>query len=138
MKKPVSIEEAPPSGFTTGGIDGGAAMPSAVFGNQEKVRIVPGVSAISAGVAEGMLLHKTSPVYPQFAKEAHMSGTVVLAANITPSGMIEGLHVISGPEVFRGPALDAVRTWRYRPYKLNNQPVEVQTTIRLIFSLDQR
>lgn len=138
MRKPSSADEAPPSGFTTGGIDGGAAMPSAVFGNQEKVRIVPGLSAISAGVAEGMLLHKTEPVYPQFAKEAHMSGTVVLAANITPGGMIEGLHVISGPEVFRGPALDAVRTWRYRPYKLNNQPVEVQTTIRLIFSLDQR
>jgi protein TonB len=46
--------------------------------------------------------------------------------------------VISGPDIFRGPAMEAVKNWRYRPYKLNNQPVEVQTTIRVIFSVDQQ
>jgi periplasmic protein TonB len=137
MKKTDPVEDAPPSSFTPGAIEAGGSVPGAVFGKQQKVNVVPAISAISAGVAEGMLLHKNPPIYPQFAKEAHMSGTVVLGASITRAGNIEGLHVISGPEIFREPALQAVRTWRYRPYKLNNQPVEVETTIKVIFS-DQR
>jgi protein TonB len=84
-----------------------------------------------------MLIHKTAPVYPEFAKAARVSGTILLIANISKTGAIEGLHVISGPAILRGPAMDAVKTWRYRPYMLDNQPVEVQTTIKVIFSLDQ-
>ena len=129
--------DAPPDSFSPNAIDNGANVPGSVFGSSSRVKIVPGVSAISAGVAEGMLVRKTEPVYPQFAKSAHVSGTVVLAGAITKSGTLAGLHVLSGPVLLRGPALDAVKNWRYRPYMLNNQPIEVQTTIRLIFSLDR-
>jgi protein TonB len=90
---------------------------------------------ISAGVAVGMLLQKTQPIYPPIAKAARVQGTVVLQATISKSGTIENLKVVSGPAMLTQAALDAVRTWRYRPYLLNNEPVEVDTTINVIFTL---
>lgn len=136
IKKPVSKEdEPPPAGFAPSSMESGSVSASA-FASHNNITVAPVVSAISAGVAAGMLIHKTEPVYPEFAKSARISGTVVMAARITKAGAIENLRVVSGPEVLRGPALDAVRTWRYRPYKLNNQPVEVDTSIKVVFSLD--
>jgi protein TonB len=82
-----------------------------------------------------MLLSKSAPAYPPIAKAARVSGTVVLQATISKSGAIENLHVISGPAMLQQAALDAVKTWRYRPYLLNNEPVEVETTVNVIFSL---
>jgi protein TonB len=137
VNKPDSGEMAPDS-FSPNSMDNGTNMPGPIFGSSGNLKIVPGVSAISAGVAEGMLIHRTDPVYPEFAKNAHVSGTVLLGGEITKTGSLAGLHVLSGPPVLRGPALDAVKNWRYRPYMLNNQPVEVQTTIKVIFSLDRR
>ena len=90
---------------------------------------------ISAGVATGMLIQKTMPVYPPIAKAARVQGTVVLQATISKLGTIQNLQVISGPAMLQQAALDAVRTWRYRPYLLNNEPVEVETTINVIFTL---
>jgi periplasmic protein TonB len=60
---------------------------------------------------------------------------VVIQATISKSGTIENLKVISGPAMLQQSALDAVRSWRYRPYLLNNDPVEVETTINVIFTL---
>ena len=90
---------------------------------------------ISGGVAAGMLLQKTQPVYPPIAKAARVQGTVVLQAKISKTGSIEDLHVISGPAMLQQAALDAVKSWRYRPYLLNNDPVEVETTVNVIFTL---
>ena len=90
---------------------------------------------ISAGVAVGMLLQKTQPVYPPIAKAARVSGTVVLQATISKTGTIENLRVVSGPAMLQQAAMDAVKTWRYRPYLLNNEPVEVETTVNVIFTL---
>jgi protein TonB len=67
----------------------------------------------------------------------HAQGTVILAATISKSGNIENLHVVSGPAVLQQAALDAVSTWRYRPYLLDGQPVEVETTVEVIFRLGQ-
>jgi protein TonB len=96
---------------------------------------VPKKVNISAGVAVGMLIQKTQPVYPPIAKAARVSGTVVLQATISKSGMIEGLRVVSGPAMLQQAAMDAVKTWRYKPYLLNNEPVEVETTVNVIFTL---
>jgi protein TonB len=82
-----------------------------------------------------MLLQKTMPVYPPIAKAARVSGTVVLQATISKQGTIENLHVISGPAMLQQSAMDAVRQWRYKPYLLNGEPVEVETTVNVIFSL---
>jgi len=105
-------------------------------GSGPKVQAAPPKKVnISAGVATGMLIQKTQPVYPPIAKAARVSGTVVIQATISKQGTIENLHVISGPAMLQQSALDAVKTWRYRPYLLNNEPVEVETTINVIFTL---
>jgi protein TonB len=108
-----------------------------MFGNNApKVKVAPPKKvSISAGVMVGMLLQKTQPVYPPIAKAARVSGTVVLQATISKTGQIEGLHVLSGPAMLQQAAMDAVKTWRYRPYLLNNEPVEVETTVNVIFTL---
>jgi periplasmic protein TonB len=136
IKKPAAQGEEP--GAFTAGMDTNSALPGQVFGGSRQVKVEAPVSAISSGVADGLLLRKTSPVYPEIAKQAHVSGTVVLGANITKAGSLTNLHVLSGPTMLRAPALDAVKTWHYRPYMLNNQPVEVETTIRVVFSLEGR
>jgi len=81
------------------------------------------------------LLQKTIPIYPPIAKAARVSGTVILQATISKTGTIENLRVISGPAMLQQSALEAVKSWRYRPYLLNNEPVEVETTVNVVFSL---
>ncbi len=113
-----------------------SGVPGAVLGGQRKVSVQPVIANVSAGVATGMLIHKTAPVFPAFAREGHLSGTVVLKASITKDGTIAGLHAVSGPRIFIGPAMDAVKNWRYKPYMLDNKPVEVETSISVVFASD--
>jgi protein TonB len=64
-----------------------------------------------------------------------VEGTVSLAATISKTGTIENLRVVSGPPILQQAALDAVKTWLYRPYLLNREPIEVETTVNVIFTL---
>jgi protein TonB len=141
--KMVAEREAPPSsGFGVAGMEGlggsGGGVIGSVFGSGGGPKVkaeAPKKVNISAGVAVGLLLQKTTPLYPPIAKAARVSGTVVLQAMISKTGSIENLRVISGPAMLQQAALDAVKTWRYRPYLLNNDPVEVETTVNVIFTL---
>jgi peptidyl-prolyl cis-trans isomerase A (cyclophilin A) len=90
---------------------------------------------VSGGVMVGMVDHKTVPEYPIDARQAGVSGTVVLEAIIDTDGRVQDLKVISGPALLQQAALDAVKSWRYRPYLLQGRPIEVHTTINVIFSL---
>ena len=135
IKKPAPVEE-PPAGLAPSAIDDGGTVPGAVFKSGSTVTVVP-VPVISAGVAEGILIHKTQPVYPKYARDNRIGGTVVLKAKITKAGTLADLRVISGPRVLDSAALDAAKEWRYRPYTLNHEPVEVETSISVIFSLGQ-
>lgn len=90
---------------------------------------------VSRGVMEGLLVHKVIPEYPPIARTIHLSGTVVLQATISKSGTIENLRVVSGPQMLQTAALNAVKEWRYRPYLLNGEPVEVETTVNVQFTL---
>jgi protein TonB len=90
---------------------------------------------ISSGVMEGRKLSGAEPRYPTIAVTAHIQGTVFLAATISKTGTIENLRVVSGPPMLAPAAAEAVRTWRYRPYSLNGEPVEVETTVQVIFNL---
>lgn len=90
---------------------------------------------VSEGVLAGMLIAPITPVYPSIARAAHVSGSVVVEAVISKSGLIESLHVVSGPAMLRAAALDAIRVARYRPYRLNGEPTEVQTTITVNFTM---
>ncbi len=89
--------------------------------------------AVSAGVAVSLLKTKIDPVYSAEALKNHVSGTVVLHATISTTGGVEALHVLGGPASLQQAALDAVLQWTYRPYLLNNVPVEVETTINVVF-----
>jgi protein TonB len=138
----VTEKEAPASNFGVAGMEGMGGGANGVMGSMFGSGNAPKVQAaapkkvnISAGVAVGMLLQKTSPIYPPIAKAARVSGTVVLQATISKQGTIENLHVVSGPAMLQQSALDAVKQWRYRPYLLNNDPVEVETTVNVIFTL---
>jgi TonB family C-terminal domain len=90
---------------------------------------------VSQGVLAGMLLSPIRPVYPPIAKAAGVSGTVVVEAIISKTGKIESLQAVSGPEMLRAAALDAIQAARYRPYRLNGEPIEIQTTITVDFRL---
>jgi len=90
---------------------------------------------VSSGVSAGMLLAPIQPVYPPIARAAGVQGTVVLEAVISRAGRIESLHAVSGPAMLRGAALDAVSAARYKPYLLNGEPTEVQTTVTVMFRL---
>lgn len=98
---------------------------------------VPRSVRLSSMVVEGLLVHKTIPVYPVIAKATHTQGTVVLQATISRTGTIENLRVASGAPMLEQAALDAVSTWRYRPYLLNGQPIEVETTVSVVFKLGE-
>ncbi len=86
-------------------------------------------------VVEGLLIDKRLPVYPAIARASGTQGTVVLAASISRTGTIENLRVISGSQMLQQAAIDAVKMWRYRPYLLSGEPVEVETTINVVFTL---
>jgi TonB family protein len=90
---------------------------------------------VSSGVIRGLILHKVDPVYPQDAKDAGVSGAVVMAAVIDDQGKIAKLSVVSGPEKLRDAALEAANQWTYKPFRLNGRPVFVQTTITMNFDL---
>jgi TonB family protein len=90
---------------------------------------------IPSGKIVGNLLHKTPPKYPEEAKKARIQGKVELSAIIDKHGKIDKLEVLSGPKELQGSALDAVRTWTYKPFLLNGKPIVVKTIINVIYSL---
>jgi protein TonB len=93
------------------------------------------VISVAASIMAGRAISRNPPVYPLFARTARVDGTVVLHATISKAGTISNLSIISGPPMLRQAALDAVKTWRYKPYLLDNEPVEVETTVNVIFVL---
>ena len=85
---------------------------------------------------QGMLIYKVIPTYPMVAQASRTSGTVILQATISRTGTIENLRVVSGPALLQQAAREAVKQWRYKPYMLNGQAVEVETTVNVQFTLD--
>ena len=141
----IKEEEAPPPSTTgvIGGIGGPGGATSGVIGgiiNSTPVA-VPKVAAptrirVSQGVTQGMKIHDVQPQYPQMAKIARVQGPVVLAAVIGKDGAIQNLRVVStASPLLNAAAVDAVKQWRYKPYILNGEPVEVDTTITVNFTL---
>ncbi len=90
---------------------------------------------VGGNVQAAALVNKVEPQYPPIAKTAHVSGTVVLHAIIAKDGSVEKLQFVSGPALLMASAMSAVKEWRYRPTMLNGQPVEVDTTVQVVFSL---
>jgi protein TonB len=90
---------------------------------------------VSQGVSQGLLIRRVQPVYPQQAMQMRLQGTVVLQAVISKQGVIKDVKAISGEPLLSRAAIDAVRQWKYNPYYLNGEPVDIQTQISVVFRL---
>jgi TonB family protein len=90
---------------------------------------------IGSGVASGLLIHKVQPIYPREARAYGIQGTVILQACIGRDGRIKDLTFVSGPKELAESAIGAVQQWRYRPFVLNGQPVEVMTQVQVNYRL---
>lgn len=147
-------QEAPPvpvgaSEGLVGGVPGGVAggLPNEVFG--EMVNSAPSVPVlakspvptpvkrmrIASRIAEANLIHDVAPQYPPEAGRARIEGTVVLMAVIGTDGSVKDVRVESGLPIFAQAAIDAVRQWRYKPYMIEGEPVEVDSRITINFTL---
>ena len=85
--------------------------------------------------AEGNVVYRVQPIYPTLARQARVQGAVELRAIVSKTGTIENLVVVNGHPMLSRAAIEAVRQWRYRPYLLNNEPIEVETEITVNFVL---
>ena len=148
----IKEEDAPPPLPSTGGVIGG--VPGGIPGGQlggviggivnstsnlaivpKFTPVVPQRVRISQGVTKGLLIRKVEPTYPALARAARVQGDVVLKAVIDREGNIQDLQLVTGHPMLVPSAIEAVKKWHYRPYLLNGQPVEVETTITVIFAL---
>ncbi len=145
-------DEAPPDlsgggvpGGVPGGIPGGqlGGVIGGILNSTRSTAAVPKLVApvaskrvrVSQGVTEGRIIQKIEPTYPKLAQAARIQGQVVLTAIISKTGEIQDLVLISGHPLLAPAAIEAVKQWRYRPYLLNGEPVEVETTITVNFQL---
>lgn len=129
-------------GGVPGGVPGGSAggIPGGILGGIGSAPPPPPKEApkrirTSGGVQAAKISQMIQPIYPPIAKTAHIQGTVVLHAIIAKDGTVQELQYISGPPLLMRAAMDAVRQWRYQPTLLSGDPVEVDTTISVIFTL---
>src|ERR1700684_4066060 len=118
------------AGGVLGGISGGAGG-----GVSPPARVAPSRIRVGGNVAQANLIHQVTPTYPAIAKTAHISGTILLHAIIGKDGTVQNLQYISGPPLLMQSAMDAVKQWRYKPTLLNGDPVDVDTTISVVFTL---
>lgn len=98
-------------------------------------RPAPGMLKISQGVSQGLLINRVQPRYPQNALAMRIQGAVQIEATINKEGKITNLKPTSGDPVLARAAMDAVRQWRYKPYFLDGEPVDIQTQITVNFKL---
>jgi periplasmic protein TonB len=140
----IKEDEAPPpmSSGVVGGVPGGPGQMGGVIGGiiSSTPVAVPKIAVqrirVSSGVTQGLLVRKVEPTYPQMAKIARVQGAVLLAALIGKDGTIQNLHVVqTASPLLNQAALDAVKQWKYKPYILNGEPVEVDTNITVNFTL---
>jgi periplasmic protein TonB len=144
----IKEDEAPPPVMATSGVVGG--VPGGVPGGQMGGVIggiisstpvaVPKVATpqrirVSSGVQSGLLVRKVQPNYPPLARQARIQGVVVLQAEISKDGSIQNLQLISGHPMLAPAAIEAVKQWKYKPYLLNGEPVEVETQVQVNFTL---
>jgi len=98
-----------------------------------KPLIQPAPTTVPAEVMEGLITHKIEPIYPEAARQANIQGIVALDVTIGPDGTVVDVRPISGPEQLAPAAVDAVKWWRFQPYLLNGQAVQVRTTLAVDF-----
>ena len=127
-------------GGQLGGVIGGIISSTsslAAVPNLSKPTSMPQRVRVSPGVSKGLLIYRIEPTYPPLARQARIQGVVVLTAVIDKGGNIQNLQVVSGHPMLAPAAIEAVKQWRYKPFLLNGQPLEVETTVTVTFQLRQ-
>jgi protein TonB len=133
VKPPVADAAAPSMvGLAAGGSDGNLSNLTA---GDDAAKPVLQTLTISQGVSQGLLLKKVQPAYPPTALRMRIEGPVKLMATVGKSGSVSEVKVVSGDQLLTQSALDAVKQWKYKPYLLNGDPVEIQTEITINFKL---
>jgi len=120
------------------GMDSGEAAPPPNFAATDAT-FKPTLQTlnVSQGVSQGLLIKKVPPSYPPSALRMRIEGDVELVATIAKTGEITHVKVLSGDSQLTKAATDAVKQWKYKPYLLNGEPVEIQTQITVKFKLPQ-
>jgi TonB family protein len=115
----------------------GAGAPPPNFGSGGEIVPKPLLQTlnISQGVSHGLLIKKVQPVYPRNALAMRVEGSIELLATISKTGDITQVKVLSGDSQLTKAATDAVKQWKYKPYLLNGEPVEIQTQVTINFKL---
>ncbi len=144
----IKEDEAPPPVMASAGVVGGVpgGVPGGSMGGvmgsilSATPTVAPKIATpqrvrVSAGVTSGLLIRKVPPSYPPLARQARIQGTVILQAQISKTGDIQNLQLISGHPMLAPAAIEAVKQWKYRPYLLNGEPVEVETQVQVNFTL---
>jgi TonB family protein len=125
---------APPTVDVSAG-NSNEAITSLVTTTAQMPKPAPGMTRISQGVSQGLVLKKVTPTYPRMALQLHKEGSVELLATVSKDGHITNIKVLSGDAMLTNAATEAVRQWQYRPYLLNGQPLEIETQITVSFKL---
>ncbi len=115
----------------------GAAAPPPDLGTGPDITPKPMLQTlnISQGVSRGLLYKKVQPIYPRTALDMQLEGSVELMATVSKTGDITHIKVLSGNSQLTKAATDAVKQWKYKPYLLNGEPVEIQTQVTINFKL---
>jgi protein TonB len=133
---PEPAEFAGPGGSDLVGVPGSTGDPILSHTTPHVIHYdTPATVRVSTLVEQGLLIRQTKPVYPAIGLAMRAEGTVILAATISKTGNIENLRILSGPVLLQQAAIDAVKNWLYRPYLLDGEPVEVETTMNVVFTL---
>ncbi len=130
------VEGGVPGGVT-GGVIGGVPASASVAPSDKSPEAPPARIRVGGRVQANNLVYKLTPRYPKEAKEQHIQGAVHLDAIIGPDGRVQNLDVIDGDPILAQAATDAVRQWVYRPTLLNGNPITVETTIDVNFTLSK-
>lgn len=101
-------------------------------------QVIPQRVRVSESVARSLIVKKVDPVYPPLARQARIQGSVILQVKINKSGDVENVQLFSGHPMLAPAAIDAVRQWKYNPYLLNGEPVEVETRVTVNFTLPEK
>lgn len=88
---------------------------------------------VPAEVMQKLLVHRVDPVYPPEARAERLEGTIALDLVIGRDGSVESLHALNGPDVLARAAMDALRWWKFEPYRINGKPTPVETTVAVEF-----
>lgn len=131
--QPSSDESAAPPAIDAAASAGNGNLTSLLASTSNIPKPSLATIRISQGVSQGLLIKRVQPTYPQAALAVHAQGAVEIEATVTKEGNVTNLKVLRGDSVLARAALDAVRQWRYKPYYLDGQPVEIQTQITVNF-----